>query len=386
MDFAFSPEQIELRRRARDFVQREIAPFADALDETYAFPSEAVGRIKASGFFRYVVPTEYGGEGISSVTLCILREEFAKVSTNADEIFIMQGLGGYPIVRFGNDAQKGKYLPSLADGSKLVNFCLTEPGAGSDAAAIQTGARRDGDVYRLTGRKCFMSKPAHTELSVVFAKTDPAAGGKGMSAFVVDRAESRYEVNTDRLVYECNIGEIIMEDMAVPRMNLLGEEGDGMRIALSNLGVFRPTVGAAALGMAARALSLALDRARHRRMFGQRLSDFQVTQFKLAEMKVELDAARLLVYRAAWLADTVPERTSLESSAAKYYATEAAQRVVDRALQMHGGIGLHKKSRIEHLYRAVRAPRIYEGASEIQLLVIGRELMRLDALEHDERL
>jgi acyl-CoA dehydrogenase len=193
-------------------------------------------------------------------------------------------------------------------------------------------------------------------------------------------------VNTDHLVFEANIGEIIMDDMAVPKENLLGEEGKGMRIALSNLAIFRPTVGAAALGMAGRALSLALDRSKRREMFGQRLADFQVTQFKLAEMKVELDAARLLVYRAAWLADTVPERTSLESSAAKYYATESAQRIVDQALQIHGGIGIHKKSRIEHLYRAVRALRIYEGASEIQLLVIGRALMRMDALEHDERL
>lgn len=386
MDFTFSPDQIELRRQARRFVQRDIAPFADALDGTYEFPAEAVERIRKSGFFGYVVPAEYGGKGISSVNLCILREEFAKVSTNADEIFVMQGLGGYPIVRFGNERQKKKYLPLLLDGAKLVNFCLTEPGAGSDAAAIESRARRDGEFYRLTGRKCFMSKPAHTELSVVFAKTDPAAGGRGMSAFVVDRSESHYRVNTDRLVFECNIGEIIMEDMAVPAANLLGEEGMGMRVALSNLSVFRPTVGAAALGMAERAFSLALDRAGRRKMFGQRLADFQVTQFRLAEMKVELDAARLLVYRAAWLADTVPERTGLESSAAKYYATETAQRVVDRALQMHGGFGLHKKSRIEHLYRAVRAPRIYEGASEIQLLVIGRDLMRPDRPEHDERL
>ena len=159
-----------------------------------------------------------------------------------------------------------------------------------------------------------------------------------------------------------------------------------MRIALGNLGIFRPTVGAATLGMARRALSLALDRARHREMFGGRLVDLQVTQFKLAEMKVELDAATLLVYRAAWLADNVSERTSLEGSAAKYYATEMAQRVVDQALQIHGGLGIHKKSRIEHLYRAVRAPRIYEGASEIQLLVIGRELLRMESLDHDERL
>jgi acyl-CoA dehydrogenase len=221
---------------------------------------------------------------------------------------------------------------------------------------------------------------------VVFAKTDPGAGGKGISAFIVDREQSSYGVRTERLTFECNIGEILLQDTRVPRENRLGEEGQGMRIALGNLDVYRPTVGAAALGMGWRALFLALEYAQKRPMFGRVLSDFQVTQFKLAEMKVSLDAASLLVYRAAWLADNLREKTTLEASAAKYFATETAQKVVDQSLQIHGGIGLHRKSRIENLYRAVRAPRIYEGASEIQLLVIGRELMRLQGAGHDHRL
>ena len=238
----------------------------------------------------------------------------------------------------------------------------------------------------LNGRKCYVSKPGYSDLSVVFVKTNPEAGGKGISAFIVDRKQSSYGVKTERLTFECNIGEIIMQDMRVPRENLLGEEGQGMRIALGNLDIYRPTVGAAALGMGWRAFSLAIEHAKSRPMFGQVLANFQVTQFKLAEMKVALDAASLLVYRAAWLADHVRERTSMEASIAKYFATETAQKVVDQSLQIHGGIGLHKKSRIENLYRAVRAPRIYEGASEIQLLVIGRELMRLQGSGHDTRL
>jgi acyl-CoA dehydrogenase len=193
-------------------------------------------------------------------------------------------------------------------------------------------------------------------------------------------------VKTERLTFECNIGQILMQDMRVPRENLLGEEGQGMRIGLGNLDIYRPTVGAAALGMGWKALSLAIEHARNRQMFGQTLANFQVTQFKLAEMKVGLDAASLLVYRAAWLADHAQEKTTMEASIAKYYATEAAQKVVDQSLQLHGGIGLHRESRIENLYRAVRAPRIYEGASEIQLLVIGRELMRLQGAGHDTRL
>ena len=386
MDFAFDSEQVQLRKKVRDFIGRGIAPIADELDATYDYHIEGVHRIKKSGFYAYVVPEAYGGKGISSINLCIIREEFAKVSTSADEIFIMQGLGGYPIVRFGNERQKAMYLPPLLDGSKMVNFVLSEPSAGSDVAGIQATARLEGDFYVLNGRKSWVSKPEYTEISVVFAKTNPDAGGKGISAFIVDREESCYEVKTDPLIFECNIGEIVMQDMRVPRANLLGEEGQGMHIALGNLGIFRPTVGAAALGMAQRALSLAIDHAKTREMFGQKLIDFQVTQFKLAEMKVELDAASMLVYRAAWLADNIQERTRLESSAAKYFATEMAQKVVDQSLQIHGAIGLHKKSRIEHIYRAVRAPRIYEGTSEIQLLVIGRELMRLQTLDHDTRL
>ena len=386
MDFRFTADQIQLRREARAFAEREIAPLADELDAAYEYHAEGTERIKRSGFYAYVVPEFYGGKGISSINLCILREEFAKISTFADEVFIMQGLGSNPIVRFGNEQQKKKYLPPLLDGSLMANFCLTEPAAGSDVAGIQTTARREGESYLLNGRKCFVSKPEYTDVSVVFAKTAPEAGAKGISAFIVDRRQSSYDVKTDRLMFEGNIGEIILRDTLVPVENLLGQEGQGMGIALGNLDIYRPTVGAAALGMGKRALSLALERVRSRRMFGQALVDFQVTQFKLAQMKVSLDAASLLIYRAAWLADQGAERPTMEASMAKYYATEAAHAVIDQALQLHGGMGIHKSSRIEHLYRAIRALRIYEGTSEIQLLVVGRELLRRQELEHDERL
>jgi acyl-CoA dehydrogenase len=386
MDFQFTPQQIQLRKDARTFVEKEIAPIADELDSSYDYPVEGVERIKKSGFFAYVVPESYGGKGVSSVNLCIIREEFAKVSTFADETFAMQGLGSNPIVLYGSDEQKAKYLPPLVDGKRMANFCLTERTSGSDVAGIQSTAKREGDFYVLNGIKSYVSKPGFIDISVVFAKTDPGAGGKGISAFIVDREESPYEVRPDRLVFECNIGEIIMKDMKVPKTNLLGKEGDGMRIALGNLNIYRPTVGAAALGMGKRALLLALEFAKKREMFGQRLIDFQITQFKLAEMKISLDAASLLVYRAAWLADNSKERTRIESSAAKYFATEAAFRVVDQSVQIHGGIGINKMSRIEHLYRGVRAPRIYEGTSEIQLFVIARDLINLERLDHDHRL
>lgn len=386
MDFNFTADQVRLRQRARNFAEKEIAPLAEELDAAYDYHPEGMKRIKKSGLYAYVVPEAYGGKGISSVNLCMIREELAKISTFADEAFIMQGLGSNPIVLFGNEKQKKKYLPPLLDGTRMANFCLTEPSSGSDVAGIQATARREGDFYVLNGRKWYVSRPGYTDTSVVFAKTDPAAGGKGISAFIVDKEHSSYGTRTERLTFEGNIGEIQLQDTKVPAENRLGEEGQGMRIALGNLDIYRPTVGAAALGMGWKALSLALEFAQKRPMFGRNLIDFQVTQFRLAEMRVSLDAASLLVYRAAWLADHVKEKTTLEASAAKYFATEAAQKVVDQSLQMHGGMGLHRKSRIENLYRAVRAPRIYEGASEIQLLVIGRELIKLQGAGHDQRL
>ncbi len=386
MDFRFTQEQIQLRKAAREFAEKEIGPVADEADASYEFPAEMIKRVAEAGFYAFVIPVEYGGKGVSSVNLCILREEFGKICTCLDELFIMQGLGSNPIVLFGNHEQKSKFLPPLLTGKRIANFALTESSSGSDVGGIKTTARRNGDQYILNGVKCYMSKPGHTDVSVVFAKTDPQAGSKGISAFIVDREESSYKHKQEKLVFEGDIGEMIFEDTRVPGANLLGEEGQGMRIALSNLDIYRPTVGAFVLGMSRRALSLALEFAKNRDMFGRKLIDFQVTQFKLAEMKVNLDAASLLIYRAAWLADQAQEKTTLEASAAKYFATEIAQKVVDQCLQIFGGAGLQKGSRIEHIYRAVRAPRIYEGTSEIQLLVIGRELVRLQQLEHDTRL
>lgn len=376
MDFRFTDEQMRLRRQVAEFALTELAPVADEVDASYELLPDVMDRIRRSGLLAHMVPREYGGKGISSIDICIIREELSQVCVFADEAVIMQGLGGYPIARFGNDSQKQRYLPALADGTKLINFCLTEPAAGSDVAGIRSTARLEGDVYILNGQKCYVSKPKEADLSVIFAKTQPELGSKGISGFIVERGVSEYQVEMDRLVFECPIGTISMREMRVPRENLLGAEGQGMRIALGNLDIFRPTVGACALGMARAALRLAVEHARNRAMFGRHLADFQVTQFRLAEMKAELDAAALLVYRAAWLADHVAHRSTMESSIAKFFATEMAGRVVDRSLQMHGGMGLNKRSRIELLYRAVRATRIYEGASEVQLHVIARELLR----------
>ncbi|MDI6688694.1 MAG: acyl-CoA dehydrogenase family protein, partial [Desulfobacterales bacterium] len=221
MDFRFTPEQIQLRKMAREFAEKEIGPIAHEVDASNEFPAEVIKRLAKAGFFAYVVPEAYGGKGVSSVNLCIIREEFSKISTCLDDTFIMQGLGSNPIVLFGNDAQKSRFLPPLVTGETVANFALTERGSGSDVAGIQATARKDGDCYILNGVKCYMSKPGQTNTSVVFAKTDPQAGSKGISAFIVDRGESSYKYKEEKLVVEGNIGEMIFEDTRVPKANLL---------------------------------------------------------------------------------------------------------------------------------------------------------------------
>ena len=225
MDFNFTPEQIELRRKAREFAEKEIAPIADELDSSYEHPAELLNKIANAGFTQYVLPKEYGGKGISSVNLCIIREEFTKICTCLDETFIMHGLSSYPIVLFGNEKQKSRFLPSLLTAGMCINFGLTDIGSGSDVAGIKTTAHRDGDYYILNGVKRYQSKPGYADMSVVFAKTDPQAGSKGISAFIVDRKESPWDFKEEKLVFECNIGQMIFRNTRVPAANLLGEEG-----------------------------------------------------------------------------------------------------------------------------------------------------------------
>lgn len=376
MDFRWTEPQMALQKRIRSFAKEKIVPLADEADASFDTSWEVINNLKIEGLFRYVVPEEYGGHGFSSMNLCIIRNELSRVSIFADEAFVQQGLASYPVSRFGNPEQKEKYLPPLATGDKLISFCLTEPDAGSDVAGIRSTAIRDGDRYILNGRKCYVSKPDDADLFLVFSKTDPAKHGKGISAFVMERGISRFDTERERLVFACPIGDLILDDTRVPTTNRIGEEGRGMSIALSNLNIFRPTVGAAALGMAEAAFELAMEHAQRRAMFGKHLIDFQVTQSKLAEMRTEMEAAKLLLYQAAWMADQGEGRNIMEASMAKYYATEMAHRVVDQSVQIHGGIGINQKNRLELLYRAARAPRIYEGTTEIQKIVISRALLR----------
>jgi acyl-CoA dehydrogenase len=339
---------------------------------------DLVRQLGNEGFLAYAVPQEFGGvrERCQARDLCIVREELARGSALADTMFAIQALGSYPITLFGTEEQKKLYLSRIAKGTAIAAFALTEPEAGSDIAALQTRALRRGKAYSLTGTKCFISNAGIADSYVVFASTAPEKKGKGISAFVVD-ASSRGLIVKERtqLISPHPIGVISFEDCVIPENSLLGNDGDGLKIALGTLDVLRCTVGAAALGFAQRAMEEAVDYSRKRRQFERPLKDFQGIQFKLAEMATELEAARLLVYQAAWAHDRGDADAKLKSSMAKLFATEAAQRIVDHAVQIHGGVGVVVGSVVERLYRDVRALRIYEGTSEIQKIVIARELL-----------
>jgi acyl-CoA dehydrogenase len=327
----------------------------------------------------YAAPVAHNGASprLDVRALCVIRERLSYYSSLADLMFTMQGLGSFPITVAGSDKIKKEFLPGVASGKAIAAFAITEAGAGSDVSAISTTARRDGSHYIIEGEKTFISNAGLADFYCVFAKTDPDRGGKGISAFVVEKqTPGFYVAEKIELIAPHPIGRIRFEGCRVPADRMLGEEGHGFRIAMSTLDTFRPTVGASAVGLASRALDEAISYSKRRVQFGKPIAEFQATQLKLADMATELDAARLLVHRAAWKKDTSEERVSLESAMAKLYATEAAQRVIDSAVQIHGGTGVVSGSVVERLYREVRALRIYEGTSEIQRLIIAGQLLR----------
>jgi len=310
---------------------------------------------------------------------CLAREALAAASPLADAVFALQGLGLVPILLSGNAAMRERWLGPTLAGEAMAAFAMTETGAGTDVASLATSARRDGDHYVLDGAKCFISNAGIADYYSVFATTDPAAGSRGIGCFVVPAGTPglRY-VGPQVLSSPHPLGEIALEGCRVPATNRLGEEGRGFALGLKTLDRLRATVGAAACGMAARALSEALAHARARRQFGKPLGEFQLVQEKLARMATDLTAARLLVYRAAHAADGGAERVTLEAAMAKLYATEAAQRIVDDAVQVLGGAGVLAAHPVDRLYRSVRALRIYEGTSEVQHLVIAGLLLKED--------
>jgi len=308
--------------------------------------------------------------------LCIAREILARHDGLADFVFAMQGLGSASIALAGSEELKRHYLPRVAEGRQIAAFALSEPEGGSDVADLGTVARAEGDRYVLSGRKMWISNGGIADHYVVFARTGEAPGARGLSAFVVDAGTPGLRVaERIQVIAPHPLALLVFEDCRVPATHRLGQPGEGFKIAMATLDIFRATVGAAALGFARRALDEAVERVKVRQAFGKRLAEFQATQLKLADMATEVDAAALLVYRAAWTKDRVAERVTRESAMAKLYATEAAQRVIDAAVQLWGGMGVVHGVAVERLYREIRSLRIYEGTSEIQKLVIAGQVL-----------
>ncbi len=372
------PDHPELGARARAWAEKNLAPGRDDGAEVEKTAARLVAELGRAGWLAYVAPGEFGGarEKISVRDWCVLREELAFAWALADAMFAVQALGSHPVMLAGTDAQKRRLLPPLARGEAIAAFAMTEPKAGSDVAGIQTRAVRRGGEYRIDGMKSFVSNAGLAGSYVVFASTEPEKKSKGLSAFLV-RGDNRGLVVKEkiRLLSPHPIAVVAFEECVVPESDLLGREGDGIKIAFAAFDALRPTVGAAAVGMARRALAEALGYSRERKQFDRALAEFQGIQFKLADMATELEASRLLVYQAAWNYDRGADGKK-SASMAKLFATEAAQRIVDQALQIHGGAGLISGTAVARLYDDVRALRIYEGTSEIQKLVIARELLK----------
>ncbi len=370
-------EQRLVRDTIRTFAQTELAPHAARWDREHHFPREALHALGALGALGMVVPEAFGGAGMDYVSLAVALEEIAAGDGATSTIVSVQNsVVCGPLNAFGTDAQKEKYLKPLARGERFGCFCLTEPHVGSDAGAIATRAERDGEHWVLNGVKQFITTGKNADVAIVFAVTDKASGKKGISGFVVDTKSPGFVVARveEKLGQRASdTAQIVFENCRVPAANLLGREGDGYRIALSNLEAGRIGIAAQAVGMARAALDAALQFARERIAFGKAIAEHQAINFKLADMATQIEAARQLVWHAAALRDA-GEPCLKEASMAKLFASEMAERVCSDAIQVHGGYGYVADFPVERIYRDVRVCQIYEGTSEIQRLVIGRAL------------
>ena len=381
MDFDLTEEQRLIKETAATFVTKEVKPHAHRLDRDAVYPSELVRRLGEIGFMGICIPQEFGGSGADLVSYVIAMEEISNGWASLSVIMSVQNsLVCAPIVRFGSAAQKKKYLASLASGEKLGCYALTEPGAGSDAGSIQTRAKRVGSEYLLNGGKIFTTNGSHANLAIVYAVTNPAREKKGISAFLVETNTPGFVVGKleDKLgLRASDTASIHLDNCRVPLENLLGGEGDGFRIALATLDGGRIGIAAQALGIAQGCLEVALAHAKEREQFGQAIANFQAIQWMIADMATETDAARLMTYRAAWLAQEGKNFTK-EAAMAKLFAAEACNRIAYKALQIHGGYGYTKEFAVERFFRDARITTLYEGTSEIQRLVIARKLIRAE--------
>ncbi len=376
MDFALTETHDITRKMVREFAEREIAPESMKYDELQEVPRHWADKMAGLGLLGVFVPEKYGGSGLDAVSYAIVIEELSRVDASAGVIAaVNNGLVCDPLLKFGTDAQKDEWLPALARGQKLGAYALTEPGSGTDAAAMRATAKLEGDAWVLNGSKIFVTNGHIADVIVTYARTGP--GKYDISAFLVptDIAGFNRLKKENKLGIRASDTSLLgLDGCRVPKENLLGTQGKGFNIALATLDGGRIGIAAQALGIAQRALEESLKYSQERVAFGQRIAEFQAIQWKLADMATEIEAARMLTYRAAWMKDRGVRHT-YESSAAKLFSSEMAHRAVDQALQVHGGYGFTKDYIVEKLYRDQRITEIYEGTSEVQRLVIARAVL-----------
>jgi len=378
MDFSFSEQQTMFRDMVKDFAAKEIAPIAEQMDREGTMPDDLIDKMRANGFFGLTFPEQYGGLGVDTTTYGLVIEELSKVSAGvAVMITVHNSVGSYPLAMFGSEEVKSNYLPRMAAG-EIAAFCVTEPGAGSDAAALSTTAKEDGDNYILNGSKVFVTNGSRASFFVVLARTPGTTDHKTIHAFIVEAGTPGLTVGKkeDKLGLRASDTVVIdMEDVVVPKANLLGNEGSGFPIAMKALDGGRIGIAFQSLGIGQACLESACKYASEREQFGKPLSRQPVIQNKIADMGTRLETARLMALKAAWLKDN-GEPHSREAAMAKLAASEAACYTADEALQIHGGYGYIKEYPVERYYRDARITRIYEGTSEIQRLVIARQLIQ----------
>ncbi|MEO0258883.1 MAG: acyl-CoA dehydrogenase [candidate division WOR-3 bacterium] len=379
MDFLLNEEERMMQEMARNFAEKEVKPLAAKLDETGEFPVDLVKKMGELGLMGVDIPEEYGGANLSYVCYAIAIEEIARHCGSTSVIMsVNNSLVCAPLLKFGNEEQKQKFLAPLASGKKLGCFGLTEPNAGSDAGSIQTTAVKDGDYYVLNGSKIFITNATHADTALIFASTDKNLKHKGISCFIVEKGTPGFSVGKVEHKLGINASgtaELVLQDVKIPASQLLGKEGEGFKIAMYTLDCGRIGIAAQAVGIARGAFEEAVKFAKERVQFGKPIAEFQAIQWMLADMATEIDAARLLTRRAAFLKDSKQSFTK-EASMAKVYSSEVAMRATTKAIQVHGGYGYSKEYPVERFFRDAKITEIYEGTSEIQRLVIASQILR----------
>jgi len=381
VDFELTPEQREIQALARDFVRQEVEPHAAEWDREHRFPREALAGLADLGLMGVCVPEEYGGAGADFLSYVLVLEELSRGDAGLGvTVAVHTSAVTLPLVRFGSEEQRARFVPPLARGEQLGAFCLTEPEAGSDAGALRTRAEPDGDGWRITGSKQWVTNGRHAGTFLLFARTDPQTPGPGgVSAFVLDAGHVRITRDEEKLGLNSSVtSDLVVEGARVGRDRLLHEEGKGFHVAMATLDAGRIGIAAQAVGIAQAAFDVARAYAKERHAFGRAIAEFQAIQHKLADMSTEIDAARLLVYRAAMLKERGEPHTEAGAKA-KLYASEMARRQTAEAIQILGGYGYTKEFPVERYYRDAKVTEIYEGTSEIQRLVIARQILGLHA-------